>query len=87
MPPLQRRLLLTLVQQTDKALPRSWFRRFALRGVSGLKRRGLVEVSSTHVSLTPSGVMLARRVKYRSGEEAKEGTTRGGSVKGKHKGD
>jgi hypothetical protein len=40
-----------------------------------LERGGVVEVNAVHVSLTPHGVLIARRMKKRRAQKAKDGAS------------
>lgn len=75
MTPAERRLLLRLVQRRDKSLALEWCNRFMKSRLPRLSKRGLVEVSDTHVSLTPEGILIARRAKNSGGQKAQHGAS------------
>jgi hypothetical protein len=72
---MERRMLLALLSQRDKSLPLDRFRVRAKAMLVRLERGGVVEVNAVHVSLTPHGVLIARRMKKRRAEKAKDGAS------------
>ena len=75
---MERRMLLLLL--LHRTLPLDRFRYRATVMLRRFERDGIVELNATHVTLTRQGILIARRMKKRGAEKAKDGAKRKDAV-------